>query len=80
MSFLVMGSAKVRPIRRLMARGALGIRDRLALGRLADKALAFIRECDDGGAWYARSAFSMTLPAEPSSRRRRNWSYQGRSR
>jgi hypothetical protein len=28
--------------------GALRIRHRLALGRLADEALAFIRECDDG--------------------------------
>ena len=34
--------------------GALGVGDRLALGRLADEALAVVREGDDGRASCAR--------------------------
>jgi hypothetical protein len=48
MSFLVMGSSKRRPIRRLTAKIVLvRIGDGLALGRLPDQALAILGEGND---------------------------------
>ena len=65
-SFSTSGSAKLRPIRRLMAKRVFsGLTTAWRRGRLAYEALAVFKDGDDGGGVRTPSAFSNGLGGLP---------------